>query len=366
MTLDVLQHGEMQALQDRLAQVEKERDLLRAQHKETAQRLQALADGKPVASFWLDIMASNQQRFPSSYSLLLHREPESKEWFLVSQDEINAQLLNSESHIVALPKSLLTFASSPSCPIRSDMNIQSSADWFAWKPFLEKNGFISVVMLNICLKNESDYLMLVFQTQQSALNQDIELMLKDDAHLIKVAAIRESADRQLLEESHYDVKTGLLRRYSFENNFSLVLKDARRHFLRVALISLKVRADASSCDDKSLKAIGEVIKNTVRDNDLVAYYGEGEFVMGVRIRHMQDAEVVANKLLKAIRLPDQNENRLTQEGVAIGVAYYPEHSSLSDLYRAASYASKSVSTEFGFRIEFHGSVYTSSSEFYTF
>jgi len=58
------------------------------------------------------------------------------------------------------------------------------------------------------------------------------------------------ADYLLLEDSHRDPSTGLLRRFSFDNSFGIVLKDSRRHFQRAALLSLKLLS-TSKIDEAS-------------------------------------------------------------------------------------------------------------------
>ncbi|SBS26448.1 response regulator PleD [Marinomonas spartinae] len=367
MVLNSFQSDDVQALHARLLQVEKERDLLKTFNMSSAQRLLSVASGKPVSFFWRDIQASIQTILPDCYGLLLVRSKGSQNWALASRDEKNAALLNSEGQLGALPRALMTFSESPSCPKRREVNIQLSVDWGLWKGFLELNDFSDVVMLNVSTKQYDDYLMVFFQCQSTDISDDvIDLVFDESVNCMKAVSQREYSDRCLFEDGHRDPKTALLRRYSFENNFAMVLKDSRRHFQRVALMSLRLHTRINQEDALDLKALADLIQSTVRDNDLVAYYDDGEFVMGIRIRHMEDAEVVANKLMKALRDPTLAAKKLISDGVSIGISFYPEHSSLDDLYRAASFAENSVSESFGHRLEFHGRVYSSSNDFYVF
>ncbi|WP_133010859.1 diguanylate cyclase domain-containing protein [Marinomonas flavescens] len=363
----LVEHDEIHLLRSRLDELEKECDQFKKLNAEHTKRLLSIAEGKSVAFFWEEILKRCQEISAETYGVLLIKDADKDEWSLVSHDQTSAQLLRSEGHIVVLPKSLATFSKSPSCPIRKESNIDQSSEWSLWQVFLTSNGFSRAFMLNVHELKGATYLMVVFQKTTSQQHDGLmELVLNDGAQLIQAAGLRENSDQILLEKGHYDPKTGLLSSFSFENNFSMVLKDSRRHFSRVALISLKLRAKLEPGDDKNLKELARIIQSTIRDNDLVAYYGDGEFVMGIRIRHMKDAEIVTEKLLKAIRFPGSESNRLIAEGICIGMAYYPEHSTLDDLHRATLYASSSVATDFGYRIEFHGVIYATSSEFYTF
>jgi GGDEF domain-containing protein len=107
------------------------------------------------------------------------------------------------------------------------------------------------------------------------------------------------------------------------------------------------------------------MQDTVRDNDLLAHYDERELVMGIRIQHLEDAEIVATKLLKSLSDSSFSSNRLIRAGVSIGIAFYPEHSSLELLHQAASFAANSLQNLPGYRLEFHGDYYESSSAFYS-
>ena len=107
------------------------------------------------------------------------------------------------------------------------------------------------------------------------------------------------------------------------------------------------------------------MSDAVRDNDLIAHYDEHELVMGIRIQHLEDAEVVANKVLASLKKPEYSNNRLIRAGLAIGIAFYPEHSSLESLHNAALSAANSLENNTGYRLEFHGSYYSSSSECYS-
>ena len=190
------------------------------------------------------------------------------------------------------------------------------------------------------------------------------LALDSYASWLSAVFEREQADLSLLEDSHRDPITGLLRRHSFENSFNIILKDARRHFLRAAVFSIKILS-SSAIKDAELKILAEVMQETVRDNDLIAYFGGRQLAMGIRIQNLADAEVVAQKLLQSLNAKQVSGKSLLQGGLSIGIAFYPEHSSLDALYSAATSAADSLKNTPGYRMEFHGKYFQSSTDFYT-
>ncbi|MBJ7539434.1 diguanylate cyclase domain-containing protein [Marinomonas transparens] len=358
-------HEEPQALRSRVADLEKELDFIKRMYSDVTQALQPLAKGASLSVLMSDFKNKVQSQLKHTYCLFLICDKDCLDWRLQSTDYISESLLDN-NQLLAVPPALVTFAASPSCPKRHDTNIQVSKDWGIWKTFFETHSFSDVSMVSVSDGQDAIYLMLALQRQDTLLGESLmDMGLDSYASLMKAAFEREKADYMLLEDSHRDPQTGLLRRYSFENSFGMVLKDSRRHFQRVALLSLKLLSSSPKIDVSELKALADIMQSTVRDNDLIAHYEERELVMGIRIQNLEDAEVVADKLLKSLQSASFDKNRLVQSGIAIGVAFYPEHSTLGDLHKAALSAAESLQGIQGYSLEFHGGLYGSSSEFYS-
>jgi diguanylate cyclase len=356
---------EQQILRSRVAYLEKERDFIKSLYSDLPQMLQLLSKGALLSTLLNYFKNKLQAQLPSAYCLFIICDKDCLQWRLQYSDSINDGLPNSNGKLVRVPQALITFAASPSCPKRHDVDIKTASAWQHWQPFLNEHGFSDVSMVSVSDHQGSIYLMLAFQREENRLEGELMALALDSyAAWLNAVFEREKADYLLLEDSHRDPSTGLLRRYSFENSFGIVLKDSRRHFQRAALLSLRLLSTAK-INEKELKVLADVMRDTVRDNDLIAHYDERELVMGIRIQHWEDAEVVAAKLLKSLNGPDFSENRLIRGGLSIGIAFYPEHSSLASLHQAASLAAHSLKNITGYRLEFHGSCYESSSDLYT-
>jgi GGDEF domain-containing protein len=356
---------EQQVLQSRVAYLEKERDFIKSLYSDMPQMLQVISKGTLLSSSLSRFKNKIQSQLPNAYCLFIVCDKECLQWRLQYIDSINEYLLNSNGQLSIVPQALITFAASPSCPKRHDIDIQNASSWKHWLPFLNNYAFSDVSMVSVSDGNGSIYLMLAFQREETLLEGEL-MALALDSYASWMSAVfeRERADFLLLEDSHRDPSTGLLRRYSFENSFGIVLKDSRRHFQRAALFSLRLLS-SSKVNDTDLRLLAEVMRDTVRDNDLIAHYDERELVMGIRIQHLEDAEVVAAKLLKSLNSPKFSDNRLMRDGLSIGIAFYPEHSSLEALHQAASFAADSLKNISGYRLEFHGECHESSAEFYS-
>lgn len=356
---------QQQTLLSRIACLEKERDFIKKLYSGMPQMLQTISKGALLSTLLDSFKAKMQAQLPNAYCLFLTTDKDCLQWRLQYTDTVNTVLLNSNNFLSKVPQALVTFAASPSCPQRHDEKIQSASGWKVWQSFINERGFSDVSMVSVSDGQGAIYLMLVFQRETHLLENDLMTLALDNyASWLSAVFEREQADLLLLEDSHRDPTTGLLRRYSFENSFGIILKDSRRHFLRAALFSIRILS-SSIIKDAELKMLAEVMQETVRDNDLIAYFGERELVMGIRIQHLADAEVVAQKLQKSLGSTKYLDNALLRSGLSIGIAFYPEHSSLESLYEAASSAANTLKNVPGYRIEFHGKYFQSSADFYS-
>jgi GGDEF domain-containing protein len=360
---ELLKEG--QVLRSRVAYLEKERDFIKGLYSDMPQMLHMISKGALLSSLLNSFKNRLQAQLPNAYCLFIVCDKDCSQWHLQYVDAINESLLSPNGRLVTVPQALITFAATPSCPKRHDTNILNVSDWTHWQVFFKRHGLSDASMVSVSDGQGSIYLMLAFQREDTLLEGELMALALDSyASWLDAVFEREKADYLLLEDSHREPSTGLLRRFSFDNSFGIVLKDSRRHFQRAALFSLRLLS-TSKIDEGELKVLADIMQDTVRDNDLLAHYDERELVMGIRIQHLEDAEIVATKLLKSLRDSSFSSNRLIRAGVSIGIAFYPEHSSLELLHQAASFAANSLQNLPGYRLEFHGDYYESSSAFYS-
>jgi diguanylate cyclase len=152
------------------------------------------------------------------------------------------------------------------------------------------------------------------------------------------AEVRETALRargeaeRLFDLAHRDPLTGLLNRRGLDR--MLVAQLPAGHAPRAMAIFLtdldgfKAVNDQLGHDagDALLRGVAERLKHELRQEDRVARLGGDEFVLVASgLRTEADAEALAGKLLKAIRVPfDVGDGRVAHVGLTLGYVLVPE------------------------------------------
>lgn len=144
---------------------------------------------------------------------------------------------------------------------------------------------------------------------------------------------RKAAEQRLTQLAHYDPLTGLANRMLFEIRLKETLSQARRFKHLVALMFLDIDHFKHINDsmghhigDEILAQFAKRLKGILREYDTVSRIGGDEFTIILdRIPRIDDASVVARKILDAFETPIFVESNEIQISTSIGIAHYPEH-----------------------------------------
>lgn len=146
------------------------------------------------------------------------------------------------------------------------------------------------------------------------------------------------AEKLIWYNANYDILTGLTNRLRFNNNFEQAIKDAKRSGKSIALLFIDLDNFKMINDtlghiegDNLLKQVAERIKHCVRDTDMVSRIGGDEFT--VILNNMQDAQqakIVAEKMLSALRKSFQLKNKKIHITASIGISISPQDSIVTD------------------------------------
>ncbi|RFP24084.1 diguanylate cyclase [Duganella sp. BJB488] len=169
-----------------------------------------------------------------------------------------------------------------------------------------------------------------------------------------------SMDRQRLEQERVrlieelrlradtDYLTGILNRRAFTAAGNLRLRGAREHNESLAVILFDVDHFKSVNDsyghdagDQVLIRIAEVVRDSLRDGEIVARYGGEEFVVMPAACGLEAARALAERLREAIaREPlTLNDGHILRVTASFGVAVaHGPHAALDDLFHAADLA----------------------------
>ncbi len=147
--------------------------------------------------------------------------------------------------------------------------------------------------------------------------------------------VRDISERKRTEQrlhflAHYDALTGLPNRLLFNDSLRLAQSYANRTSDSMALMFIDLDRFKNindtlghSIGDKLLQQVGGRISLCVRETDTVARMGGDEFaVILANVRVEQDAAVVAEKIIDALRLPFAVGEHEVFVGASIGITFY--------------------------------------------
>lgn len=187
-----------------------------------------------------------------------------------------------------------------------------------------------------------------------------------------------SSKSYLDQLAYYDPVTNLPNSRMFQEHFEWVLKKCHRHEDRLAILNISLddfsRINAAmghSAGDSVLRQTAELIQDSIRDSDALASVGgggnrnsnlyrseNGAFMLLLeRIQRPEDAALVAERILDAVKQPLIAADTEVYLTCSIGIVTYPEEGNdASTLVRLANTARDYVKTNGGNAFQFSSSV----------
>ncbi len=144
-----------------------------------------------------------------------------------------------------------------------------------------------------------------------------------------------------------DCLTGLPNRYFFDESLKLALTDNERDKSTLALLlidldNFKLINDTFGHDtgDVFLKQAVLTIKECLRGNEIFARLGGDEFaIILTKLESSEQASLVAQRIIAAMKTPLNIASTLIQSTVSIGIALYPDNSKTSkEIFKHADIA----------------------------
>jgi diguanylate cyclase (GGDEF)-like protein len=131
--------------------------------------------------------------------------------------------------------------------------------------------------------------------------------------------------------AHYDQLTGIPNRMLFTDRLSQACREATRIGTLVGLMFIDIDrfkqvndSMGHSFGDHLLRAVAERFKSCARDCDTVSRLGGDEFaILMDNLKHSHDADVIAQRIGEAMRLPFEIQGRDLIVSVSIGIAIFP-------------------------------------------
>ncbi|MDQ6800383.1 MAG: EAL domain-containing protein [Acidobacteriota bacterium] len=152
-----------------------------------------------------------------------------------------------------------------------------------------------------------------------------------------VCVVRDITERTYAEEqikhlAYHDALSGLPNRLLFKDRLTVAISHAQRDRAKLAVLFLdldrfKVINDSlgHNIGDQLLQAVAARVQSCVRESDTVARLGGDEFtVLLASLPHAEDAALVAQKIIDAVRYPFHIEGREFFMTTSIGISLYPD------------------------------------------
>lgn len=331
---------------------------------------QQVVQGEMRSQVFTALMDHISISLPKTQMCLIACDSEGVHWRVEACTDLFKSFITPSGMMLNIPSELvhrqLDTEPSPS------MEKINTSDWLTWMSTLNEFDISETYLLPI-LSLEAQTSGFAVLMSPTPLNESEHCLAKaallNLSRVVTLSNMGEQYHRQLLRSTQEDSQTGLLKEQTFLTSFSMMMKDAKRHFQRLAVIVVKahqgsVSWKANNIATDEMIALANIIGETVRDNDLLARFNQHEFVIGLRIRNFEDAEIVMQKILQEIE--QHNDAFADQTRIAVGCSYYPENSSVEQLIEAAQHAVKQNGANNGYILEFHGRYCKSSNDFYDF
>ena len=158
---------------------------------------------------------------------------------------------------------------------------------------------------------------------------------------------RKRDEEQIRRQANYDALTGLPNRSLFFDRLNQAVISARREKWLLGLLFVDLDRFKAVNDtfghvmgDEILQEVGERLKECVRDSDTVARLGGDEFVVLAQdLAEVNDAALVADKIIEQMAMPFSINGRKVSLGASIGITIYPEDTnSAEEMMRNADMA----------------------------
>ena len=184
--------------------------------------------------------------------------------------------------------------------------------------------------------------------------RDEKLMFQLVTHLGSLAMVTAQYRTKLADQANHDGLTGLLNKRSFQHRLAELIVESERAAKPLGLFIFDIDhfktyndTNGHTAGDELLRDLGQLLKNSIRPDDLCCRWGGEEFIIAMPDTDGPSAQLAAERVRRAIEdypFPHQekqpNGNVTISGGVAVGPADGGDVTTLTSHADEALYESK--------------------------
>jgi len=291
--------------------------------------LEMLARNEPAAEI-LKVLAETVAEYRSTWVCVLHTFEDGPLRLVASTSDnemLTQHLQTIKMEMSDAPESITITTGKPH--IIKDLGVERKP----WCELLRANGLISVWSAPLLASKSGKLgtLSVYTRLKWSLTPSDIE-MLEMACNMAALVLERSKLQTQLMEHAYYDSLTGLPNRRLGIDRLSTATERATRSNSSVAVLWIDLDRFKQVNDvyghpvgDALLQEVGERLTSRLRASDTLARMGGDEFMAVLECIHeREEAEKMANDLLKLLSEPVKIGALELSITASIGVAMYPD------------------------------------------
>ena len=177
--------------------------------------------------------------------------------------------------------------------------------------------------------------LLLILKEGKGLAEEAISLINDSLEILSESLRRGLDYEDLFERASQDTLTGISNRRVFDERIKGMMESARRHHRPLTMLSMDLdhfkdfnTTDDHMADDEMLISVATVLTRTVRSTDLLGQMDGDEFLLVLDNTDKLSAQVLAERLCRAVDGVDIREDKKAQPGVSIGIAQLQEEETL--------------------------------------
>ena len=177
---------------------------------------------------------------------------------------------------------------------------------------------------------------LLILKEGSGLRDEEISLINDSLEILSESLQRGLEYEDLFERASQDMLTGLSNRRVFDERIKGMMESARRYKRPLTMLSMDLDhfkdindTHGHMAGDEVLKSVARVLTEAVRSTDLLVRMGGDEFLLVLDNTDRSSAQVLAERLCRAIDGLDVWADKQVKLGVSIGLAQLQEAETLS-------------------------------------